>query len=622
MADNPGATVVDELVVKLGLDATDYKKADREIGQTVDKTERKLNDAAKAETQRDTARKKRLEASKKQMKEYGESVTKMTGVIGALLGVGGGAAGFIGMLAALSSTESAMRRATVATGMSVRQLNAWRGTMQAVTGDAEGGANAVTGLARELTTGRLTGNMPTVQALARVGVGYNTGESIESFLGRAQQQYRASSVGQQANIESVLAASGADANIISLLKSKQNVGDVFGQKYASSAEMNDAGVDAFNSAVADFKNNLRNTATTLMSVVTPAIQAFGDWMTRVNPIAAEFADSVKAAGGGIDGLVATVDKQAPTLGRVLHDIVDGLTVFGQVIDVATFGLEVLGKAIGAVYDWINDHLGRLLGLKDSKTGGGNALDRAGDYLKRWWNDTVSVARTYGPAPVAAVTGASTYPNGVRLTPSAARRVAGLGAGSATSAPGAKITTDVHQFMSQAIAYGFTPAQAAAIAANGQRESNLGTNFGNNGAHGLLQWRGPRLAAFRKQFGIDPNGATLNQVLQFITTDPEERRSLRAAFAGNGSAQALGTGFSAKFERHGSAAEDAVRGNLAQRYYDQYMQANGGAVPAAIAAQPPQFNLNGPITVQANNPGEFANGIQRSAGVQSYSSGVR
>ncbi len=621
MADNPQASVIDELVVTLSLDATDYKKADRDIGQAVDKTERKLNDAAKSEKQRDDARKKRLDSSKKQMREYGESVTKMAGVVGALLGVGGGAAGFIGMLAALSSTESAMRRATVATGMSVRQLNAWRGTMQAVTGDAEGGANAVTGLARELTTGRLTGNMPTVQAFARVGVGYKQGESIDAFLGSAQQQYRASSAGQQQNIESVLAASGVDANIITLLKSQQNIGSVYSQKFANSANSDDAGVDAFNSAAADFKNNLRNTATTLMTIVTPAIQAFGNWLNEVNPDVAKFADDVRAAGGGVDGLTTTLDRHVPTIGHLLHTLAGGLDAFGQVIDVAAFGLDVLGKALGAVYDWVNGHLGKLLGLTDSKTGAGNALDRAVDYGRRWWNDTVQLARTYGPAPVASATGASATPNGVQLTPDARRRIAAGGTGT-TAAPGGRFNDDVYQFMNRAIAYGFTPAQAAAIAANGQRESNLGTNFGNNGAHGLLQWRGPRLAAFRNRFGIDPNGASLNQVLQFITTDPEERRSLRAAFAGGGSAQDLGSAFSARFERHGNLAEDATRGRLSQRYYDQYMQANGGAVPADVAGQPPQFNLNGPITVQANSPAEFASGIQRAAGVQSYSSGVR
>lgn len=645
MADsttNPNATIVDELVAVLRLDATDYEKSDKVIRDHLNKTEKAFVASDKADKRRAEEKKKRLAEGSKQIRNYGESLTKLAGIAGAVLGVGGGAVGFIGMLAALSSTESAMSRATVATGMSVRQLNAWRGTMQAVTGDAEGGANAITGLARELTVGRLTGNMATVQAFASIGVNYKEGEALDAFLGRAQQTYHAAAPGQQQNIEAVLAARGVDANLIRLISSNQNISATYGNKFASSADMNEAGVAAFNSALADFKNNLRNTATTIMSIVTPAIQAFGQWMNEVNPQVAQFADDLKAAGGGIDGFIKVIDARAPVLGTILHDLGASLTIFGQVVDVAVFGLQILAKALGAAYDWINDKLGRFLNLKDAG-GNGNALDRIGQFLKGIWGNTVDVARTYGAAPVASLTGASANPYGATLPAGANAQMAGLGfpahGSSASSplnaslAPGesivsaplprARLSDRAMQFMNQVIALGFSPEQAAALTANAKNESDLGTNMlsPSGGAAGLFQWMHGRRDAFRKQIGIDPSQATFAQAFQFMMSNPRELRLLRNSFSGGGSAAELGEHFSKVFEAHGKTAEDANRGRIAQQMYNEYMKQTGGQLPDGVAGAAP-INLNGPMTVIANDPRQLANGIQRAAGVQSYSSGVR
>jgi hypothetical protein len=624
MADNSNATIVDELLVTLGLDASDYEKADKKINVIILNTEKRFQDSDKKEEQRADKRKKRLEAGKKQFKEYGESIGKMAGVIGALLGVGGGAAGFVGMLAALSSTETAMRRATTATGMSVRQLNAWKGTMQSVTGDAEGGANAVGNLAREMKVGRLTGQMPTLAAFASIGVQYKEGEGIDAFLSRAQQTYRNSNGAQQQNIESILAAQGVDANLIQSIKSKRDIGSIYGQKFASSAESDTEGVDSFNSAMADFKNNLRNTATTLMTLVTPAVQAFGQWLNEINPQAAKFAADMKDAGGGVTGFTAAVKERSPQMANALDDIGKGLTFLGQVVDVAAYGLKLLAEGIGKAYDWINDKVGGFLGFK-GKDGKGNMLTSLGDWIAGQWKDAVRNARTDGPAPVAGLTGASANPYGAQLTPDAKRRLAALDghgpAGSPPPLPPGQMNDRVMQFMGQAIASGFTPAQAAALAANANNESAMGTNFGTN-MHGLFQWDKSRSSKFRQMFGIDPNAASYDQVLKFITSDPYERSLVQRSFAMGGGANALGTRFSQVFEAHGNTAEDAARGTLAKQYYDKYMQNNPDGSVAGSTAAGPQFNLNGPITVQADNAQEFAFSLRKATNTQAFSSGVR
>jgi hypothetical protein len=80
---------------------------------------------------------------------------------------------------------------------------------------------------------------------------------------------------------------------------------------------------------------------------------------------------------------------------------------------------------------------------------------------------------------------------------------------------------------------------------------------------------------------------------------------------------MGAAFSRIFEAHGNVAEDLRRGRVASQLAQQY---GNGAGTSSASGQ--QININGPVTVQANNPTDFVGGIQRVSGVQSYQSGVR
>ena len=171
-----------------------------------------------------------------------------------------------------------------------------------------------------------------------------------------------------------------------------------------------------------------------------------------------------------------------------------------------------------------------------------------------------------------------------------------------------------------IARGFTVDQAAAVAANIKHESNYNPAAynpagGGIGAHGLFQLRGDSAKAFQARYGKLPSQATIDEQLDFFASnDPEEARSRRAAFASGGTAAQLGTAVSAKYERHGNVAEDLRRGQTAATIAGQY-----GQQQASVGQQ---INLNGPITVQANNPQELVGGIQRVGGATNYNSAVR
>lgn len=590
MADSPNATVVDELVVKLTLDGSEYDKTDKAIAEKTRKTTKTQEDADRKEKRRDAESKKREQEKQKRIKEMTGTVKELAGISLAVLGIGGGMAGVVGMLAGLASTESAMKRATTATGMNVRQMNAWRMTAQRLTGDAEGGAAAVAALAREQQTGRYSGNMPIIAALASVGVNARANESVESILAHAQERYRSLPAAQQQTFENLLANQGVDANLIQAIKSNQSISEVYNKSYGESAEMNEQGVDAFNDALASLKNNLRDTATVLMQTLTPAIQTFATAISEGARWLAGFSDDMKKAGGGVQGFTDALNSRAPKVAQALDFL-------HQTLDVIVFGLKEIALVIGKAYDWLNSRLGGLFGKPES--GKGSVLDTLADKIKGLWKDTVAEARNE---------------QGVRLTPGAANRIAG----GALGAPNGR----TQEFMQRLIAAGFTPVQAAAITANAQHESGLKASATNaSGAAGLLQWLGPRKEAYTKMFGHGPEQGNIDEMIRFITTDPEEKRSMQASFAAGGSAQQLGVAFSQKFERHGKAAEDIARGVTAQRIFDQFnaTMPNGATTAGANA---PTIAINGPVTVQANNPQEFMSGMQRVSGVANYNSATR
>jgi hypothetical protein len=151
--------------------------------------------------------------------------------------------------------------------------------------------------------------------------------------------------------------------------------------------------------------------------------------------------------------------------------------------------------------------------------------------------------------------------------------------------------------------GYSPAAAAAIAANAQSESgydpeSFNPKGGGQGAFGLFQWRGDRLAGLRSRYGAHPNAGQQMDYAAWELQNSESAtgRMLRGPM---GNAATLGTMFSRDFERHGNAAEDAARGRLAERLVVQNSTtinvgagSTAGATAQAVAGE--QGRVNGDL----------------------------
>lgn len=591
--------VVDELVVELTLDTSGYEAKQAEVGKQVDKTEAQFEKADKKDKTRKQQENKRWREATKNAKEFGNSLGKVALKVGALLGVSGGVGGLVGAVVALTGFETSLRRATVSTGLSNRELQAWGSAARRLGADADAGAQAIADLAKEQKQFHLTGNAPTLQAFNRLGINAGANTPIGDILGDAQKTYRAAAPAQRNQIEAGLSASGVSADLITIIKSEKDAREVFARSFAESATENRKALDSVTDALAAVKNSALNVANAIATTLQPQIQKFADWLSQNAQRLSDFNDQVSAAGGGVTGFTAVLEKESPNLASSLKVLVSGLTILGQMVEVVVFGFKQLGESTKVIYDWVDSKLSSLLGGENRlKT----AVDLVGWGLKEGWKDVVGQARGNAtPVSPGHVPAVLTPP---RSVPSEVTR-------------GGDRYTNAEAVMQGLIARGMTMPQAAAMAANIQGESSFKLNShntagGGRGARGLVNWRGARIDAFEKMFGITPDKATLDQQLDFITRDPEEQRLLKRIFGQGGTAKELGERVSRVYEGHGNVAIDGKRALLAQQYANA--QGAGG--------QSTTVNISGPVTVKADTPTDFVNGIARVSGVQNYNSAVR
>lgn len=598
MAD---ASVIDELIVRLRLDAEEYKKAEKKVSEQVDRTEKKAKDRDVKSKRRDDEQKKRWRSLTTEAKAF----TKTMGAV--VLAVAGLGAAVVGSLTSLNAFELGLRRQGVSTGLSNRELQAWGSTARRLGADADAGADAVANLAKEQKQFRLTGQAPTLQAFARAGVNVSPGMPIPDILANAQQVYRGAAPAQREQLEATLSAQGVSPDLILMIKSEKDAREEYTRSLAEASTENRKALDAMSDALAAAKNNAISMANSLATVLQPVTERAAQWLSRAAVQASDFADKVMEAGGGVDGFMKVVNRESPALGATLRGLGDALDGVAQVVDVVAFGLKELYEVLKSAVDWFNNTVTPHVN-PEFKAG----ISNAWEWTKNLWRDTVSNARANGPAPAQATIDWINAPPAKTTAP----------------APGQAAPTDALALTRKLVENGLSVPQAAAVVANWEGESSLNpasvnTAGGGTGARGLANWRGDRTAAFVSRFGVTPDKATVDQQIAFMLNDPYEKSKLAESFAGGGGARSLGAAYSRIYEAHGNAATDALRGQRAAELAAQYRLSGGPMGPANGSTDNGgnTFAIQS-MTVMANNPGELANGITRNSNVQSYNSAVR
>lgn len=582
--------VVDELVVKLRLDAEEYDSVQDEVDARASGTEKKEKQKEANRKGRERDQSSRMKGLTSTAKSLGVQLAAVAGFVAAI------GAAVVGSLSGLNTFELGLRRQSVATGMSNREMQAWGSTARRLGADADAGAQSIADLAREQKQYNLTGDAPTMQALARIGVRVGANVPVQDMLGQAQDIYRRSAPTQRGQIEAQLSAQGVSADLIVMIKSETDAREAYAKSLSQGIDENKKALADFNDALASAKDNALSIANSLATVLAPGIKMAAEWFGTAATKASEFSSRITAAGGGVDGLLKVLNEDSPLVGTAIKKMAD-------IVDVVTFGLsklwEVLQKFgnMGGYADQFNNRVAAEVAKPDHNPGWGilNSLQNVGRYIKGKAGDVWD-----GAVDNAHADGFNVLGGGSGGTPTA---------GNANAVMGTLISK-----------YGKTVPEAAAITASLQAESGLNPAAfnaagGGQGAMGLAQWRGSRIDAFRSKYGITPDKATIDQQLEFMMTDPTERALLNKSLAGAGTAATQGSAVSRIYEAHGVLSEDARRGALASQLEQQY-SSQGGAGGA------PAVQISGPVTVVANNPNELVQGIQRQTGTTNYNSAVR
>ena len=609
--------VVDELVVRLSLDASQYDKADKEKNKRVDATEKKeratdqqrqrrqreRNKDEVVEKRQEGDRQKRLGQTERAVKSLGSTLKTFALTTAAVFGIGAGVGGIVNAITNLTGFETSLRRQAVSTGLSNREMQAWGATAKRLGADADAGAAAIAGLAREQKQFNITGQGPTMQALARLGVNVTPGAKPEDLLEQAQQIYRRSNPAQQQQMEAQLSAQGVSDDLIVMIKSETDAREAYTRSVADSVEENKASMAALNDAFTSVKQAALQLGNVLAVSATPYIKEFGDWVHNLA------SDPHK-----VDDWLAKTGSALSTLRDIAVNLAHGMKDAWTVVNAIA---HPIAQASNNAQSWLhkgakefqaedpnNDYRGTPPGLFLRRAlhsiGIGNNPDlnlddKADNNLDQDWS------KAFGD------------------TPSASSGTGG------TAAPVS--AQDLAQMLTQR---GMTPAQAMAATANALREApgavpgtiDPSALNPNGGASGAFQWIGDRKAEFQRIFGMAPNEAPLDTQLDFLFGNATEVARTQQAFAGGGSAQQLGQRFSQIFEAHGNVAEDIKRGQLAAQLAGNPIAPSAGTPGAGTGTGDTNINLNGPITVQADNPSDFIGGIQRIAQVQNYNGAVR
>lgn len=605
------AQVVDELIVTLSLDAEPYEKAEARVERTTDRTFRKQQDRARTTDRVNKDQQKRLKDVAAGVRSFAGQVTAAVGIVTGLgVAVGGALTGLLGF-------ETGLRRQAVGTAMSNKQMQAWGATARRLGADASAGAEAIAALAKERQQFELTGNAPTMQALARMGVNVDRGRPLEDVLAQAQQIYRNAPEGQRQQYENTLAAQGVSSDLILMIKSERDVREAFTQSLSQATEENRKALDALADAFESIKATSVGVAATLLEALQPAIEVGAEKLSQFASDLVQFTQDVKDAGGGVNGFQKALDTNVPLLGKLFEGFRLEARLLSEATAVVRQGFREWGQLLSPMIAKVAKFIGYDTGGSDPSQGKLSTGQRAALAVDQWWNSTVGAARTSNAA--AAAGNPYNLPRNiendgpVNIEDGSDPRMKGASTGSRAGA---------QDLMTKLITrYGLNAQEAAAVVANWQAESGLKSDAfnpagGGTGARGLAQWRGDRTKAFQARYGVTPDKASIDQQVEFALTDPYERSLLMKSLrSGNGSAADMGRSVSQYYEAHGNVREDIRRGTEAQRLAATYSgPAAGGPAAGGVNIQN--------MTVTTNDAGAFVGDLQRLPGSQSYNSVIR
>lgn len=568
------ATIIDSLIVTLGLDSGKFTAESAKVGTITAKTEKQFKTLGK---------------------ESGGAFQSATAQATKFLALLGGTYAIKSFVSQTIDSSAALERFARNINEGVTKVSAWGNAAELAGGSASGlqGAFALISKAQTdlFATGE-SGLLPYLAALGNVSLA-SAGKArpvhevlldLADGFGKLDRQH-AVNIGKMMGLD--------EGTINLLLKGRVEVERMVAEQERSNAVTKKQAEESerLRQVLVDGRQTIEAYGRELLSAATPAIEAFlakttelANWMRDNKEFITAWFTGIAVAIGVLTAATVPINLTAVAIAGVTAAIAalwqdfqvwkrggDSLIDWDKwkpAFDAATEGLTVIRNLL-------SDIINRAIGAGDALIGivrGDVGQVRRGVHNLIFGNEQSLL-------------------EGTNLGFGAIANKAPAPAPAPKPATSGKIDP-LSFFQSQ----GWTKEQAAGIVANLKAESQLNPGaVGDSGkAYGIAQWHPDRQAAFRSRFGKDIKGSSLEEQLQFVQYELTQ-----------GSEQGAGS----KLKAATTAAE---AGQIVSRRYERPADREGEAYKRGLAASQLLNGIPG-ASVAAAQPAP-ANNSQRSTSV--------
>ena len=555
------ATIIDSLLVKLGLDSSEFdakkSKVDKglkDTGGEADKTGAKLKKSGK-----DGA-------------EGFENVAKSAAKFLALIG---GTMAVKRFIENQIEANAALDRFAQNLDQSANSISAWGNAAELAGGSAEGLQGTMDMLSKSQTELQLTGQSGLIPYFSALGVSLAdtqgkarpVNELLLDLSDRFSKMDRttANNMGRMMGID--------QGTMQLLLKGRSEVELMIARQkeYGAVTKQQAKEASRLRNAMVASKQSFEAFGRELLSAATPALEKmfaifadFGSWIQENKEFVQTFLTIIAVGLAGIAAAtipinltVVAVLALAAAVAALWQDYQTWKRGGDSFIDWSKW--EPGFKAAGQAIKWLRDMLGDLIYRAIA------AADVLSAVFERDWERAKFAAgefmsgngKKYGTDDAPAPPGAPGSPD----------PAAGSGTVNSTGKSAAGGTKEEQAAMAYFQAQGWSREQAAGLAANIKRESAFRPDaVGDNGkAYGIAQWHPDRQAEFKKKFGKDIQGSSMEEQMAFMHYELTQGNERKAGniLRGTSSAAEAAAAVSSHYERPADkAGEAAKRGQLA------------------------------------------------------------
>jgi hypothetical protein len=582
------ATVIDSLIVTLGLDSTGFnvnrQKVDsglRETGNQADQTGKKL---------------------KKAGKDGSESFQSLSKTAAQFLAIIGGTMAIKAFVQDVLESSAALDRLSKNLGENVNTISAWSQAAEQAGGTASGLQGTMDMLSKSQTELMLTGESSLIPYFTSLGI------SLADTNGKARPvndllMDMATSFGRmdRTTANNMGRMMGLDQGTMNLLlKGRQEIEMTIKRQkeYGAVTKQQAEEASRLKRAITEGRQSFEAFGRELLSAATPALEKLlavfsdmGAWMrenqefvTTFLKIVAVGLGLIAAAVTPINLTIAAVVALAGAIALLYQDYQTWKRGGESFIDWGKW--EPGFKAAGNAIRWIRDLLGDLIYRAIA------AADVLAAVFEQDWERAKFAAgefisgngKKYG----------SQDPEGIPPVPTTApgSKLATVSTVNSTSKSPAGTPAQENAAISYFQRMGWSKEQAAGIVANMKRESNLRPDaIGDGGkAFGIAQWHPDRQAQFKKVFGKPIQGSTLEEQLAFVNYELTQGNETGAGnkLRGAKTAQEAGGIVSRYYERPMNAdSESLMRGGIATNLLNGFPGASvASRTPGAMAFNQP------------------------------------